>query len=218
MKAFTDLDLTNHRILNQALSLKTSYFRGASGGFWDTVNMINGGGNTTEAQTFATESCLVVLKLRTGTASNGGAQARQTSGSYLPEVGVNLSLRMRCKVQTLSTATDEFTVTLGFMNSVTTGGTVSSGYILRYNRTLSSNWLIADGNLSVDTGIAVTTNWFTATFIVTGTTCAIQLDESDLPVLSRVLPAAVHAKLEIVKTAGTNSRELLNDYAELFLH
>lgn len=188
---------------------------------------LNGVGATIAAAHAAnvnpTDNAHGVFQLATGT--NAAGRAVLSKGLDSINLGTNTTFIQywRIKIPTLSDATQEYDIAVGFNDGdVTTTADCVDGLYFKYNRNVSPNWIISAANNSTitntTTSVAVNTNWIWLGIEVNPitSTATFFIDEVQVGTIARAnWPVGVGRNTgvlaKIVKSVGTTARLLLLD-------
>lgn len=169
-----------------------------------------------------------VVVMNTGTSSSGYGEIAFASGTSGPCVvfgGGTLDLTFITRIPTLSTAAQEFSVTMGWRKVTTNSGANTDGAWFQYNRTTNSGkWTIrtmkASAATTANTNNTVDTSWHSFKISVNAgnTSIAFYIDDvevSNSPIATNLPIVTLQPIFSIVKSAGSTSRSLEIDYLQL---
>lgn len=184
----------------------------------------SGSGAGVDSSTFgvdSTENCQGVAVMSTGTTNTGRAKM-YSDGKLLIGTGANITLTMRVALETLSDATNRYSVRIGLLNVGETHGAFFR-YVDNVN---SGKWEAVTLNsfgveTATDTGITadVTTyHLFTIEAAADGSEVNFYIDGNLLVTITTNIPTSqTSIILKILKSAGATSRNLYCDYYSLTL-
>ncbi len=185
------------------------FFNGISGTAFSSA--LSGTGTAAGATAPFSQTESGVVQLATGSTAAGSAFIGTAATSIIFGTAGNheRKLRIRCAPGTLSNATDEYVIRLGFVDAGTAEAV--DGAYFEYDRTVSANWYAVTANNSVrtktDTGVAVTTNFTTFGITVLNNVATYTIAGTQVASINTNLPQgtsrATGIGAGILKTVGT---------------
>ena len=188
-----------------------------------TFNNVNPTGNTVGE-----------VQMTTGTTTTGAAQVSTTGNSFAKQFNLAqgfVQADFFVQIPTLSTAAQEFIVTVGIGQQFSAGVTTEPGQAVyfQYNRTTSTNWIGASndgaGTTTASGGgsVAVGTGYthLRLTVNAAASTCTFYVDGTNIGTTATHIPASsttLGLGAKIRKTAGSTSRSLNLDLWRLYIN
>jgi hypothetical protein len=159
-----------------------------------------------------------VMTMSTGTTTTGRCSYHNGLTNFIYGNNGSLFFDVVCKIDTLSTAAQEYTLEIGLGDNTGATADQTNGIYFKYDRTISTNWLIVTSNGGVRTttitSIAVTTNWTYLRIFLDQTNSQIifYVDSATAGTITTNIPVDVTDIMgnlfKIRKTAGTTARTL----------
>jgi len=197
-------------ILSPANRKTVDWTRRSTGDYSNTVSA--SGGSSATAVTSGVRN----LQMLTGASTTGAIAALEGVGTTVLASTIEITLEASVLIGTLSDATNEYYLEIGYTQAATAAGATTAGISLFYDRAANgANWQAgcADGGTPsvTDTGVAVVASSFVSLkIIISGTTSAkFYIGGSLVATISTALPpTAVHQRVQIKKSAGATSRNI----------
>jgi hypothetical protein len=165
-----------------------------------------------------------IARMGTLTSATAAPVLSLGNGNSFVMNGLEHTFETHCKIANLSTVSEEFIWRLGYQNT-TTGTLTSHGIFFEYDRLTSTNWRIrtlqGGTGTATDTGVAVDTNWNTFKIVVNSAATSVTFYINGVSVGTHTtnIPAGtsqlVSPTYQLVKSAGTTTRETYIDWAEI---
>jgi hypothetical protein len=223
------------RALRGASFFEDDFCSNSSVGRLDLLTTLNGNGSAVAPSTVGIDTvpiaqCCGVLELKTGTNSSG----RAAVGSYASAVRLDFAqstvMEWRMSLQALSTATQEYVATFGWMDNFAAGDHVDGAYFEYDRLTAGDFWRCCTATNSsrtkVTTSAPVTAGSSFDRFTIytnSGSTVAtFYVNDSLVATISSSMPIGVGRSTgygaKIQKSAGTTSRSLYSDYISAIIN
>mgnify|MGYP001615176485 CR=1 FL=1 len=163
-----------------------------------------------------------IVNMDTGTTATGRTEMNTDIDGYI--LAGNEVWEAAIDITTLSNATDEFDIRVGLCDN--TAGDCTDGVYFLYNRNVSANWIrsTANGGTRTQTAssTAVATGWLWLMFIVNSTETSVEFFVNNVSIGTNTLniptTAATGLMFQIIKSAGTASRDFDIDYVTFYQH
>jgi hypothetical protein len=185
-----------------------------------TVTTAGGGGVAITVQATASSNNVGVIRLNSGTAAAGRASLHKGNISYLIGAGFHY-FETYVNIATLSTATDEYSLRIGWGDQ-TGAGDMVDGVYFEYDRLNSVNWRIKTSNNSTrtatSTGTAVATGWVKLAIEISGNGTRVDyfINGTNVGNITTNIPTGANRNtdllLKIERSAATATRTLDIDY------
>jgi hypothetical protein len=196
-------------------------------GKWSQSNSGAGSGiGTAGTGVDGTEKALGVLYCETGSTTGGYSNVYTGLASIVFGYGHAVTFRFRCALVTLSDGTDTYTSYIGFGDNVVGAEHTDGAYFKYTHGTNSGKWEAVTSTgasrTATDTTVAPTAGVFQIFSIsvdASGTLVTFSIDgtsvtnSTNIPLTSNLFGMV----FKIVKSAGTNGRQLLNDWYDLLI-
>jgi hypothetical protein len=169
------------------------------------------------------------MRLNLGTTTTGSGSITSGNGNVITLGGGVVTFTERMKINTLSNATDTYTIRVGIMDTGTTPGESVDAVYLRYTHSVNgAEWQCVARNNSVETGSVVDTNvladtsWNTYQIVVNAaaTSASCFINGTNVGTVTSNIPAtstrATGWGLNVLRSAGTASLDAVaHDYGDI---
>jgi hypothetical protein len=169
------------------------------------------------------------MRLNLGTTTTGSGSITSGNGNVITLGGGTVTFTERMKINTLSNATDTYTIRVGVMDTGTTPGESVDAVYLRYTHSVNSaEWQCVARSNSVETGSVVDTNvladtnWTTYQVVVNAaaTSASCFINGTNVGTVTSNIPAsstrATGWGLNVLRSAGTTSLDAVaHDYGDI---
>ena len=207
--------------LSQVLSFQDDFILDVSATGWSR-NIFGSGASITSDNSSVNISHIGIARLQTGTTTAGSANLSSIA-AFFPASNDPTIFEAAINIPTISTGIDEYVIRIGLGDS-STGVEPQNGAYFEYKRTTSTLWQGVSANGAVYTrstsGMStVTTGWVLLRIVVNQSTnvqyfingVLKQTNTTNLTTGGTMSPF-----IQIVKSAGTNTRLVALDYISLF--
>lgn len=191
---------------------QTDFTNGIVGTVFST-NHSNGG--TSNKYATLLNGASGVLDLNTSTATNGGAEINDGFASL--QANGNMYMLMRLYIPALSTGTEEYKLGFGFASGGSLkDGTSTNSFSVKYDRTVSVNWIVEKDGVNTTTSSPVTSGQHHIVKIVydnTLNTITVLLNGTQIHQYTSTAISSNYYGFQayMLKSAGTTARSLLID-------